>query len=325
MITLALIGVGAWGKKYISTCGNLSDIKIKYICTKSNKTLTTLPDNFIKTTNYKDLFQYEDIDGVIVASPNATHHEISYEFLKRGFNVMVEKPMSENYRISKKLQNIQKRNGVKFQVGHVYLFDPAYIKAKELVQKIGKIRYIDFEGTSYGLLRKKSSALWDIGSHALSLCLDISKQKPKTISAWGNNLLYPKSNFYDFSALKIEFEDGSFAYIRVNWLFPEKRRKLIIAGEKDTILYDAEAEKKVTFYKDMIPNDDLYVRYNGAKVSYPTYDKTSPLENEIREFIKAIKENKQITYSGLEFGINVTKLLNLAERSIEKKGKPINF
>ena len=84
-------------------------------------------------------------------------------------------------------------------------------------------------------------------------------------------------------------------------------------------------KNKVVYYKNMIPAliKDLYTRYNGAKISYPTYHAISPLENEIKEFVKAIKGKKEITYSGLESSIKVTKLLNLAEKSIALNGKPI--
>ena len=151
--------------------------------------------------------------------------------------------MSTDFRKSITLFPLQQKTGSKFLVGHVYLFDPAYLKTKELVKKMRKIYYLDYEGTSYGLLRKNSSALWDIGSHAISLFLDISKSEPKIISAWANNILYPETTFYDATSLKIEFKDGTFAYMRLNWLFPEKRRKLVITGENDSVMYDAEAKK----------------------------------------------------------------------------------
>ena len=319
MINLALIGVGAWGKNYVSTCKKLSNVRIKYLCAKTEETLNDFQGDFIKTNNYKDLFKYPDIDGVIIATPNATHHEISYEFLKRGFNVLVEKPMSEDYFASRSLLPIQKKNGAKFQVGHIYLFDPAYKKTKELVQSIGKLRYIDFVGTNNGPLRKGTSALWDIGSHAISLCLDISQKNPKKVSAWANTSVHPGTKYFDFTSLKLELEDGIVAYIKVSWLFPVKKRELVIVGEKDSIMYDAEAKKKVIFYKNM------YSKLNLPKITYPKYSSLTPLEIEINEFVQAIKKKKVITQSGLAFGIKVTKVLNLAERSIAQNGKAMNY
>ncbi len=321
MINLALIGVGSWGKNYLATAKKLPDIRIKYLCATNEKSFAAYPGDYIKTTNYQYLFKFSDIDGVIIATPNATHDEITYEFLKRGFTVLVEKPLSEDYQNAKKLLSLPKKSKGKLQVGHVYLFDPAYIKTKELVKNIGKIRYIDYEGTSYGLLRKNTSALWDIGSHAISLCVDISQSYPKAISAWGQNLLYPKTKFFDTTSLKLEFADETYAYIRLNWIFPEKRRKLVITGESDSIMYDAEATKKIIYYKDIVPNQDLYIRYQNAKISYPKYSSKTSLENEIIEFAKAITINRAITYSGLELGLKVTQLLDLAEQSIVQNGK----
>ena len=79
MINLALIGVGAWGKNYISTLKSFTDCRIKYLCAESTKSLNVYGDDYIKVTDYKELFSFPDIDGVIIATPNST--PVSYTHL----------------------------------------------------------------------------------------------------------------------------------------------------------------------------------------------------------------------------------------------------
>ncbi len=325
MITLAIIGIGAWGKNYISALKSFKDCKIKYLCSSTEETLKTFQGDYVKTTNYKDLLAYKDIDGVIIATPNATHYEIAYNFLKKGVNLLIEKPLVESYSQSLKLKSLQQKTNAKVLIGHTYLFDPAYVKAKELVKSLGKIRYISYEGLNNGPYRANTSTLWDVGPHAVSLCLDIHQKEPTEVSAWALDSLNKKNKLYDFSFIKLKFSDQVEVFIKISWLYPIKKRELIIVGSKNSIMYDAVAEKRITYYKNMISPIITKHKKNNVEISYPSYNSNMPLESEIKEFIDAIRNNKNIRRSSLDFGIRVTRIINLAEQSIINAGKSIKF
>lgn len=319
MINLALVGIGNWGKNYISAVKELSNCRIKYLCSTSLKRLDSFQGGYVKITDYKKLFSYRDIDGVIIATPNSTHFQICQQFLKRGYNLLIEKPMVENYLQALTLRSLQKKSSSKVIVGHNYLFDPAYKKTKQLVRSIGRIRYISYEGTNNGPYRSGTAVLWDIGPHAISLCLDIHQKKPIQVSAWAVSLLKPGTEFYDLAIIKIIFSDQTEAFMKVSWLFPAKRRELIIVGDKDTIVYDAVANKKVIYYKDMVKTSDFKA---DTRISFPKYGRRLSLTAEINEFAEAIRKDKVIEISNLEFGVNITKIISLANKSIKHNGRP---
>ncbi len=325
MIQLALIGAGPWGRNFISTIKSFTDCRIKYVCSKTAKTLKSLRGNYIKTTNYKDLFRYSDIDGVIIATPSSTHYKISQEFLKKGFNLLIEKPLTINYLQALKLRSLHQNSKTKILVGHTYLFDPAYKKTKELAKSIGQIRYLSYEGSNNGPYRKDASILWDWGSHAISFCLDIYQKEPVQISAWALDTLRPESGLFDFALIKLKFFDQVEAFIKISWLSPIKKRELVIVGSKSTIIYNDLADKKITYYQDMGPKvrGKNIIKYN-PKIEYPKYQLTLPLEMEIREFIDVVKNEKTVSHSGLDFGVKITKMIHLTEQSIKQNGKPIN-
>jgi len=326
MLKLALIGAGNWGKKYLTTVKSFKDCRIKYLCVKSSDTLKSIKGEYVKTTNYKDLFKYSDIDGIIIATPNSTHFKIAYEFLKRGYNLLIEKPMLESYSESLRLKSIQKITKARVIVGHTYLFDPAYIKMKKMITSIGKIRYVSYDGMNNGPYREGTSAIWDIGPHAISLCLDISQKKPVQVSTWALDTLTPKKGYYDFCFIKLKFSDQTNAYIRISWLFPVKKRELVVVGTKDAIIYDAAGDKKLTYLENMIDMSKKTRKIkNSMKIFYPQYDPATPLEIELREFMDVIKYNKGITQSDLDFGIKVTKIIELAIRSIKHGGLPVDI
>lgn len=325
MITLALIGIGQWGKNFIYTASSIPNCQIKYICSKTAEKLTLVGGDYIKTTNFRDLFNYPDIDGVIVATTGSTHYEISKEFLKRGFNLLIEKPLTLNYLDALKLKSLKDKTKAKVLVGHVYLFDPAYAATKKLFNKLGEIRYISYEGVNRGPYRKDMSILWDMGPHPISILLDLYQDKPVQIKAWALDSLRPNKKLFDIVFMELKFSNGGKAFVKISWLSPFKRRELIIFGSKDAIIYNDLNLNKVSYYKNIAPrimggdaiNDDF-------EEFFPPYNSQTPLEMELGEFVEAIEENREIKKSDLDFGVKVARVLEQAERSLRDKST-INF
>ncbi len=86
----------------------------------------------------------ERIDFVAVATPNNWHFPIARDFLKAGFHVMCEKPMTITSQEAKQLAVLVKKTGLVFGLMHNYTGYPMVKLAKDMVKKgdIGKIRKV---------------------------------------------------------------------------------------------------------------------------------------------------------------------------------------
>lgn len=325
MINLALIGLGDWGKNYLSTINAFPNCRIKYLCSTSSRYLQTFKKDYVITTNFEELFKFQDIDGVIVATPGSTHYQIAEGFLKKGFNLLIEKPLVTNYNDSLKLKELKNKTTSKILVGHIYLFDPAYIKTKELLKDIGPIKSISYGAENNGPFRTDISILWDLGPHAISLILDICDKTPYQVVAWGLKNLRPKSQLFDLVALRLKFSDQNDTFIKLSWLYPIKRRELVIVGSKSTLVYNDLLPNRITLYENMGPDiKEKNLIKKIPNIKYPNYEHRLPLEVELGEFIEAIGKNQDLNRSNLDFGIKVTKILHLAERSIKNEGEAMN-
>jgi len=95
--------------------------------------------------NYKDMLAADDIDAVIIASPDHWHAQMTIDAAKAGKHVYAEKgfslTMDENYTI----RDAVKTSGIVYQLGHQGRQTESYIKAKEAIDKklIGKINLIE--------------------------------------------------------------------------------------------------------------------------------------------------------------------------------------
>lgn len=180
MITLALIGSGAWGEKYIKTINSLSHCR--------------LPQSNIKTRDYKQLLDRHDIDGVIIATPSSTHFSVTRDFLKKGFNVLVEKPLTTDYKQAKYLADLATKTQSIAMVGHLFLYHPAILEMKKKLKKMGAVQYIMSEGMDYGPVRDDVSSLWDWAPHEISIVLHLLNKKTNISSSLGCKFFTSKNS-----------------------------------------------------------------------------------------------------------------------------------
>ncbi len=101
MIKTGLIGYGKWGKILHSKLQKISDVK--FVCTSKDDYLSEL----------------ENVDWVVVATPDDTHYEIVKNCLWWGKNVFCEKPLTTTYEQSEKLYRLAKMRNVKLYVDDI--------------------------------------------------------------------------------------------------------------------------------------------------------------------------------------------------------------
>ena len=303
------MGAGRWGKNIIDTLRTLPDCKIVYI----------------EKRDYRRLVKKQGFDAVVVATPGSTHARVALPFIKRGLLVFIEKPMTTSLKDAKMLAEAAKKSGSLVFVGHIQLYNPAYVKTKELIKKIGTIRFILGEGSNNGPYRDDMSAFWDHAPHDISMMLDILGKMPKNVEAWGVSLLRPQSAIHDIAYAKLTFPNGIVGFIFNTWIFPEKRRRLVVVGKKSTVVFDHVAQKRVLFYENMGPlvKESAVIR-KEPKISYPKYNTVAPLEAELRAFLEMVRTNKKPKTDVVE-GLEVVRVLDAAEKSIRAGGKVIQI
>ena len=283
---MALIGTGKWGSNILHTLEGMRDVSVVTFDKK-------------KKAGIKDI---EGLDAVLVATPGSTHLEVALPFVKEGIPTYIEKPMTISLRDARVLEKAAK---APVFVGHIHLYNEAFLKTKELVKGAGKIRTVHFEGMNNGPIRDDMSVLWDWGPHGVSMIVDLLGKEPTHVQGWGY-----KTKLYDEVSLRMLFANNVEATCSVSWISPEKRMKLVVIGSKYSVVMDDTADKKITVYKE-------------GNVFYPRYSKKSPLENEIKAFINIVKNKEKSHKTDINNGLAVVNILSAVERSMKFDGKKI--
>ncbi|MCD4695851.1 MAG: Gfo/Idh/MocA family oxidoreductase [Bacteroidales bacterium] len=96
-------------------------------------------------SNYKDLLAADDIDAVIIATPDHWHGTMSIEAAKAGKHVYCEKPMTWTVPETFEVVKAVKENNIVFQLGHQNRQTESYFKAKEAYEKgiLGKVNLVE--------------------------------------------------------------------------------------------------------------------------------------------------------------------------------------
>lgn len=319
MINLALVGVGKWGVNYLNEVSKIKDCQIKYICSKSPSTLSKFPNSYTKVTDYKKLLDLKDVDGVIIATPATTHFKIAKDFLSKGYNVLVEKPVVLSQKDAKKLSTQINKNI--FMAGHIKLYSPALIKIKKLLPKIGDVISIDLQSGNNGPFRNDISVLWDWGPHLVSMMLYLFETEPWKISAIAVSKLRDKTKLYDIVSIRLQYQNKMIANLQMSWLLPKKIRTMLIIGTKGSIFLDELANNQIVLYQNTTPKKTSgKLQKSEPRITHPQYPKNTPLFEEIRELINCINQGRN-PKTDINHLLKVTRLLELVEKSIRQNGK----
>jgi predicted dehydrogenase len=91
-------------------------------------------------TDPAELFAWDDLDAILIASPDETHSPLTVAALAAGKHVLVEKPMAVTLRQADEIILEQERSGLVVQVGYMRLHAAAFAEARRLVESLGEIR-----------------------------------------------------------------------------------------------------------------------------------------------------------------------------------------
>ncbi len=148
-IQIAVIGAGGMGSSDVRTSLKIPGVKLVAACDLYDGRLEAAKEKWGKdiftTKNYKEILERDDIDAVIIGTPDHWHQKISVDAMNKGKHVYCEKPMvhaiEEGYDVIK----AQKKNKVVFQVGSQGLSSLGNEKAKELLKDgaIGQLNYAE--------------------------------------------------------------------------------------------------------------------------------------------------------------------------------------
>ena len=150
-IAIGQVGCGLISKGHRGYCSTQDSTQIVSLCDINSKVLAKYvaevkakQGSCEGTDDYRELCAREDIDAVMVMTPDHWHAAISIEAMRNGKDVYVEKPMTLTIEEGKAMRAAVERYGRVLQVGSQQRSETAFRKGAELVRNgyIGKVHTV---------------------------------------------------------------------------------------------------------------------------------------------------------------------------------------
>src|SRR5205085_4868594 len=111
------------------------------------------------------------VHAVLVATPPASHAEVSLTAIRAGKHVLVEKPMATTVPDAEAMVHAAAEYAVLLMVGHTFLYNAAVRKLKEIVHSgsLGRILYVDSARLGLGRYQADCNVVWDLAPHDISI------------------------------------------------------------------------------------------------------------------------------------------------------------
>lgn len=343
MITLAQIGCGYWGPNLLRNFSAQADAHVKYVVESSEERRRYVRDNYPHTQAGADLAAVltdASVQAVIVATPARSHFELARLCLQAGRHVFVEKPLAMSVTEVDGLATEATRRGLTLMVGHTFLYNPAVLYLKRLIEagELGRIYYLYSRRLNLGVVRSDVNALWNLAPHDVSIFNFLLGHTPQTVAAHGTAYLQEKVEDVVFANL--EYPGGVRASLHVSWLDPNKVRQVTLVGSRKMVVYDDIAERKLAIYDKGIdapgsagPADPLpfdqpprpgRLVYRSGEVHFPEIPEAEPLHAEARDFLEAITQRRP-PRSGVESGRGVVATLQAATLSLVEDSRRVSL
>ena len=306
MINLAQIGCGYWGPNLLRNFSALPGAHVKFVVEADEDRRRYVRENYPRTTAVADLepvLADPSIHAVLVATPARSHFALALRALRAGKHTFVEKPLAMSVAEVDTLAAEAARRRLTLMPGHTFLYNPAVLALKALVDSgaLGRVYYLYTQRLNLGVVRSDVNALWNLAPHDVSICNFLLGTAPIAATAHGSSYLQPAIEDVVFA--HFEYPGAVRASVHVSWLDPNKTRKVTVVGSRKMVVYDDVASDPLVVYDkgiDSVPSAptpgsfpfDLpgahRLVYRSGGVDCPKISGPEPLHAEAVDFLAAI-------------------------------------
>ncbi len=319
MLKVGVIGAGHLGKFHLNNWAVIDNVQLVGFCDTDDA-------NAMAVTEKYDIPRFENAealmdacDAVDIVAPTTFHFELCEAAIKKGKHVFVEKPLANTMDEARQLVKLAKEANIKFQVGHVERFNPAFLALKDyslqpMFIEVHRLAQFNPRGTDV-------SVILDLMIHDIDIILSLVKSNVNYISANGVAVM---SDTPDIANVRIEFDNGCVANLTSSRISMKKMRKMRLF-QKDAYIGIDFLEKKTEVIKLNAPGDKNVFTFDidtnhGKKtiaIANPNVKDVNAIKMELEEFRDAITNNTDTPVSV----VDGFRAMDVAHQILEKIGK----
>ncbi len=302
MLKIGLIGAGHLGKFHLNNWLEIPNVTVVGFYDTDDAIANSVSVKYkIKRFNSAEEL-LDSCDAIDIVAPTSFHYKLCALALRKGKHVFVEKPLTNTMDEAKSLLKLAVESNLKFQVGHVERFNPAFValknyKLEPMFIEVHRLSQFNPRGTDV-------SVILDLMIHDIDIILQLVKSNVSYISANGVSVL---SDTPDIANVRIEFDNGCVANLTSSRISMKKMRKMRLF-QKDAYIGIDFLEKKTEIISQNATSDKNVFTFDidtgkGKKtvaIANPAVADTNAMKEELTAFKDAILKNTETAVTVLD-------------------------
>ncbi|MEZ5106374.1 MAG: Gfo/Idh/MocA family oxidoreductase [Draconibacterium sp.] len=331
-IRVALIGAGYIADYHARGLQSIPGVEIVAVAALTFDSAHKFAQKYnikLATDEALSLATNNEIDAVVISTPNKFHAPYAIEFLKTGKDVFLEKPMAMNAVEGKEIADVAEINNRLVMSGHMWRFDTDVNYVKSIIDsgKLGKI----VKTKGYGIHENWGPAGWfakkelagggalaDMGVHAIDTVRYLLGD-PKPLKVYAKiGTYYGGYDVDDTGIVMISWDNGTETIIESGWWQPH-----MDGPEAGTGLFGTEGYASVfpTFLK--LKTAGVPSRLEPKLPVRAEHCEQGMYTRQMEHFIDCIRTGKQ-PVPGLSEGQVILDIVDAAIKSSET-GEVVNL
>lgn len=335
MVRLAFIGIGGWAPVLANAVQRSKRAELVTCFTRNPERRKLFSEKYgcDKEKSYEDVLKRDDIDGVILATPNAIHAEQTVLAARHCKHVYVEKPIANTIEDGKKMIRACEEAGLVLMVGHDIRRLAGNRKIKELVRggAIGKPIMVEANFShdlGFQLTANKfrwhgddsgcpAGPLMTMGIHHADTLQYFFGPIKSALSYF--NKLYIPADVEDVTVTVFQFESGILGYLGSNYASPKAHWIYIYGTEANLSCKVTLPEVSFEDYLNIWPVVDRYTelllfKKGEDRAQNIPLAEGDPILEEIDEFANCILTGAKPETDG-QVGLDALYLIRAAIES----------
>lgn len=320
MLKIGIFGVGHLGRYHINNWLEIEGVSLVGFYDPNDENAKEVESRYgLKRYDEVDSL-LQDCDAADIVATTTSHYELCRAAITRGRHVFVEKPLANTLEEAREIVKLSKEANIRFQVGHVERFNPAFlalrnISLQPMFIEVHRLSQFNPRGTDV-------SVILDLMIHDIDILLSLVGSNVKSISANGVAVM---SDTPDIANVRMEFDNGCVANLTSSRISMKKMRKMRLF-QKDAYIGIDFLEKKTEVIKLNAPGDEGAFTFdietgNGKKtiaITSPAVEPVNAMKLELEAFRDAIRNNTDTPVNAVD-GFRAMDIAHQILKKIEKE------
>ena len=314
-VRVLVAGLGAFGKEHLARLARRSDVAIVGVADTNPAAFEPISSALGGVKVWADplrLIDEVEADAIIVATPAASHVEISMGALGRNLCVLLEKPVAPSVGSAAPLLAAERRSIGFVLPGHVLRFSQDHARMIEIVRsgRIGKVIYVNsrrYRDESHAVRYPDSDPILMTFIHDIDLAQWVAGSDFRSVFARRSE----GPGFRTMTAVSATTAAGIICDLRTAWTFHDgdlPPDRVEVVGDRGNI--------------ELTVGTGLELYAEGRRTSYPAAEGDDPLCNEQDRFLACVRDRSPAPALDLSQALAGLKLADAAIESL-RLGKAI--